>query len=170
MASGEVIIMKKICFYFIAAYFCLSNLTALAEIFVSTSTFSIDAPRNWLIQKTDDEVVFIYDEDKSDATYISVSSRLTKKPSNINEGWAKIRPLIVNDKDVIYDGDANYINGRWKKIVIIDKIGGINYKKVILFTVREKTRILVQFNASLKDYDRLYSLFEETIKTIKIKE
>ena len=156
-----------IIFYILFLAACMGNTVKV----LNAQKFSINIPNGWAAEKeSEDKALLIMPEAKSEEITISIVASPTHGDIPLDEVWNKIKPFMVNNKNIIVDEGRDYFsNTTWKKLVIKQVICGVEMNKIVLFTQRNSTNYLVQFDCPKDKFDEILSLFSLTMQSFKFR-
>jgi hypothetical protein len=137
---------------------------------LETDKFSTNIPDGWIVQKEDaSKVVIIMPDAKNEEVFISIAASSTNSALSIDEAWAKIKPSVVKNKKITYDGEEIIHNEKWKKLEMREIVCEKEINKIILFTLRNSTKYLIQFGCPIDKLEWMMPFYASVMHSIKFK-
>jgi hypothetical protein len=133
--------------------------------------FTIKTPNEWIVEKEgENKVVLIMPESKNEEIFISISVSPVYSVYSLDDAWDRMRPLMIKNEKVIREDQEIFSNTTWKKLEILKIIYGIEMHKIILFSEKNKTNCLIQFNCPKDKYEKILPLFNLVKQSFEYKE
>lgn len=143
-------------------------MNAPADAF-DANKFSIEAPPGWIVQKeNENSVTFIMPEAKDEEVYISISGTPTGSV-DLDAAWMRIRPFIIKEGTLISEGEEIFSEVRWKKIQLHQIVCGYKMRVVVMFTIRNRTKYMIQFTCPEDRDKNLVPIFASVLRSVKLK-
>jgi hypothetical protein len=163
--------MKKLySIFFVALLSFLLLGMGQAGTVLQMEKFSVNVPAGWIVQKeSESKVVIVMPEAKNEEISISISANPTSSTVSLDEAWNKIKPSMVAKRKVIYDGEDSFPPVTWKKLEIREVVCEKEMRKVVLFTMRNAAKYLVQFDCPEDKFGSMLPVFTAAVQSIKYK-
>lgn len=160
--------ISSICFLLLLCILII-GMSKAANI-LEADKFSTNIPDGWFVQKEDvNKVVFIMPEAKNEEIFISIAASSTNSALSVDETWTKIKPSMAKNNKIIYDGEELINNEKWKKLEMREIVCKNEMNKIVLFTVKNSTKYLIQFGCPVDKFERMMPFYTSVTQSFKFK-
>lgn len=163
--------MKKYCFVLSIFSLCFFILGMnQAPNILQMEKFSISTPVGWNVEKKDENnVVLVMPEAKDEEISISISASTTSSALSLDETWNKMKSPMVKKKKVIYDGEQIFSKAKWKKLEMQEVVCQKDMRKVVLFTMQNGAKYLIQFGCPEDKYESMLPILNSIEQSFTFK-
>ena len=163
--------MKKLYSFLFVVFLCFFIIECNAGNILQMKNFTLNIPDGWVVEKrSENEITLIMPKTKNEEIFISVSVHPVHSTNSLDDAWSRMRPLMIKNKNVIREDQEMFSNTKWKKLEILEIICGIEMHKIVLFSKKNMTTCLIQFNCPKDKYEKILPLFDLFKKSFAYKE
>ena len=136
---------------------------------LSLDGFSVLIPNGWTAEQSYNSVTLTKDEFPDEEVAITISCKPISKNISLDDGWNRIKSVMFNEENIIMEGEDFLCNAVWKKIEIKHLLCNKDVRKLVLFSINNNNRYLIQFDSPAEKQEEMLKIFESVMQTLKIK-